>query len=371
MRIAFDAKRLFMNHTGLGNYSRTLVKNLVEAFPKQEYHLFTPKAERNTETAFFFEHPNIFIHTPSGFSKTLWRTFAMSKEINDLQPDIYHGLSHELPTGLDNRILRLVSFHDLIWEIYPKQFPLIDRWLYRIKYRWAAKHAHHIVSVSQSTAKDLMNQYKIAAEKISVIYQTCGSYFKTDHFSTDRHHFLYVGSIIERKGLDRIILSLAAMSEEDRKPLVIVGSGKGAYFEHCKKLMVQSNLQPWIKFAGKVANSQLTKLYDGAIALVFPSIYEGFGIPVIEAIHRGCPVITSNVSSLPEAGVALTTLVDPMDVSQISEAMTNAARNVYKPPQPETIHQALAAFDGTYAAHQMMGLYQNLLHVRRLKSTAI
>ena len=361
LRIAFDAKRLFLNHTGLGNYSRTLVKNLVEAYPDGAYHLFTPKAERNIETAFFFDHPNIFIHTPSGFFKSLWRTFGMSKEVNDLQPDIFHGLSHELPRGLDESITRLVSFHDLIWEIYPKQFPLIDRWLYRIKYRNAARHADHIVSVSKSTADDLKTFYHIPEEKISVIYQACGSYFKTDHFSTDRHHFLYVGSIIARKGLDRIILALGAMPEEQRKPLVIVGSGRGAYFDFCKKLIKKSGLSPWIKFAGKVPNSELTKLYDEAIALVFPSIYEGFGIPVIEAIHRACPVITSNLSSLPEAGVAITTLVDPMDVDQISKAMTNAAQNQVSPPQASTIHQALAPFDGPYAAHQMMQLYQKLL----------
>ena len=359
--IAFDAKRLFLNSTGLGNYSRTLVKNFVEAYPDGAYHLFTPKAERNIETEFFFNHPGIFIHTPTEFFKSLWRSFGMSKEVNDLQPDIFHGLSHELPTGLDKSILQLVSFHDLIWEIYPKQFPLIDRWLYRIKYRNAARHAHHIVSVSKSTADDLKTFYHINEEKISVIYQACGSYFKTDQFSSDRHHFLYVGSIIERKGLDRVILALGVMPEEQRRPLVIVGSGKGSYFEYCKKLIDQSGLNPWIKFAGKVPNSELTKLYDEAIALVFPSIYEGFGIPVIEAIHRACPVITSNVSSLPEAGVALTTLVDPMEVVQISEAMANAAKNQFLPPPAKSIHEALAPFDGPYAAHKMMQLYQKLL----------
>ena len=361
LKIAFDAKRLLLNHTGLGNYSRTLVRNLVNVYPENEYHLFTPDISNNDETAFFLNHPAITIHKHSGFSKAMWRSFGMAKEINALEPAIYHGLSHEIPNGLDQKIVKVVSFHDLIWEIYPKQFPFFDRWMYHYKYKKSAIGADHIVAVSKSTASDLQSMYNISEKKVSVIYQACGDYFKTHQFHTDRTHYLYVGSIIERKGLDRIIKALSKIPSEIRKPLIVVGDGKGNYQEQCKRAILENNLENWVSLVGKVANAQLTKLYDEAIALVFPSIYEGFGIPVIEAINRACPVITSNVSSLPEAGVALTTLVDPMDVDAIAKAMVNTLSQPFTIPDPTTIHQALAPFDGPYAAQQLMQLYQKLL----------
>lgn len=357
LTIAFDAKRLFHNYTGLGNYSRTLVKNMVKFCPENQYHLFSKTAVQNEETSFFFEQKNVFIHTAPKGINLAWRTLGMSKEINSLNPDIFHGLSHEVPFGLNKNIVKLVSFHDLIWEIYPKQFSRTDRFFYRMKYRSSARRSSGIIAVSKSTARDLSNIYGIPPDKISIVYQACGDYFRTNTFSNYREHFLYVGSIIPRKGLDRIIEALSQMDDGTKRKLLIVGQGSGAYFQMCQNLVKDLGLQNWVSWLGKVPNSELMRLYDKAIALVFPSIYEGFGIPVIEALHRACPVITSTVSSLPEAGRILTTLVEPTDIAQIKTAMINHV--LLPPPQPEveSIHQALSIFDGKETAHALIEVY--------------
>ena len=364
LKIAYDAKRLFLNHTGLGNYSRTIVKNLVTNFPENEYHLFSPKIEQNEETDFFFDKKNVFIHYPRSGSSPWWRTITMSHEVNAIKPHIFHGLSHELPFGLNKDIKKLVSFHDLIWEVYPDQFPFWDRLGYKLKYRGSARRADHIISVSKSTESDLIRYYGIPQEKITVIYQACGDYFKTNSFAVDRNHLLYVGSIIPRKGLDKVIQALHEIPIEKRKALKVVGQGSGPFMEKCLNMIKALDMGPWVQILGKVPNHQLTALYDGAVALVFPSIYEGFGIPVIEAIHRACPVITSNVSSLPEAGVALTTLIDPNSVEEIRLAIEYTIDHSNLPPPPEILHKALAPFDGDFAAHKMMELYTKITATR-------
>ena len=144
---AFDAKRLFSNFTGLGNYSRTLLKNLAEYYPQHEYHLFTPRIVKNEETVFFLEDSRFVVHTPR-VSHPFWRGFTMSAEVNALKPTLFHGLSHEIPFGLDHHILSVVTFHDLIYELYPHQFGFWDRWMYRWKYRSSAQRADAIVSIS-------------------------------------------------------------------------------------------------------------------------------------------------------------------------------------------------------------------------------
>ncbi|MBC7886238.1 MAG: glycosyltransferase, partial [Saprospiraceae bacterium] len=166
--IAFDAKRLFNNFTGLGNYSRTLVKNLQTYFPEHEYHLFTPAISKNEETTYFLDKDKFVIHTAS-FNHPLWRSVGIAEEINKLNPDIFHGLSHEIPFGVSKNVTKVVTFHDLIYEKYPEQFGLWDRWMFKLKYRSSAQRADAIVAISDSTKHDLSSLYNIKEQKISVI----------------------------------------------------------------------------------------------------------------------------------------------------------------------------------------------------------
>lgn len=326
--IAFDAKRLFNNFTGLGNYSRTLVRNLQTYFPEHEYHLFTPKITKNEETAYFLDNEKFFIHTPS-FNSSLWRSVGMAADVNKLKPNIFHGLSHEIPFGIHKNIKTVLTFHDLIYEKYPEQFGLWDRWMYKLKYRSSVRRADHIIAISESTKEDLISMYEVEEDKISVIYQSCNDVFQIfdeeakldDTLANLNDYYLYVGSIIERKGLLSIVFAYAKLPDEYRKPFVVIGKGDKKYKQKVDDMIKYHGLESYFYFVNSISNERLLAVYDHSFALVFPSIYEGFGIPVIESLFRNKPVITSLISSLPEAAGPGAILVNPYDPDEICLAM--------------------------------------------------
>jgi len=328
--IAFDAKRLFNNNTGLGNYSRTLVRNLQKYYPQHKYHLFTPKIIINDETQYFLDTSKFIIHTPKR-SPFLYRSWLMSREINNLQPDIFHGLSHEIPFGLHKNIKSVVTFHDLIYEKFPSQFGLWDRYAYKIKYKSSAFRSDYILAISQSTKNDLKDIYHLDDRKIHVVYQSCHSDFQLLELPKNtllpkkiiglKDYFLYVGSIIERKGLLDIVKAYSELPTNFQRPFVVVGSGKGHYMQSVHNLIEQYHLKDKFIFLNSISNHQLVIIYDNCFIFIYPSIYEGFGIPIIESLYRKKPVITTTESSLPEAAGPGALLVKPNNVKGIVESI--------------------------------------------------
>lgn len=247
----------------------------------------------------------------------------MTREINQLDLDIYHGLSHEIPMNAHRLNCKtVVTFHDLIYEIYPKQFSWWDRMQYQRKYRYAAKHADKVIAISESTKRDIIDHYNVSESKIEVIYQSCHPSFIKDEgkLSSDEKYFLYVGSVIERKSFKDIIEAMRQMPSDYRIPVKVVGTG-GSYAAECKALIAENQLEEWFDWMHHVDNQDLVSLYDGAVALIYPSIYEGFGIPIIEALSRSTPVITTTASSLPEAAGPGAILITPHDTDALASTM--------------------------------------------------
>ena len=227
MKIAFDAKRLYHNNTGLGHYSRTLVSSLAEYFPKNEYILCTPKMS----TKYSIHHPSIKNMTPHhGAEKlfpSLWRIKWVSDMLEKQKTDIFHGLSNEIPFGIETKMKTVVTIHDLIFERFPQYFNPIDVLIYRKKFKYACKNAHSIIAVSQQTKADIQNIYGIHPNKIHTCYQSCNPLFEKEVDTTTKEYikkkyslpdrfFLYVGSITERKNL--LLLCQALKIREDVKP---------------------------------------------------------------------------------------------------------------------------------------------------------
>ncbi len=332
MNIAYDAKRLFQNFTGLGNYSRTLVQNLVKYYPEDTYQLFSPEIRRHPSTAFFLNHPSIKVHGAPHPFHAVWRSLDIKKDVLRSGAQIYHGLSHEIPIGIDATPLKtVVTIHDLVFKIYPEYTPALQRKLYDVKFKYACEHSDVIIAISEQTKKDIVHFYGTDPQKIKVIYQTCGDAFQRP--STGAHskeipglpaeYLLYVGSIIERKNLLRIIEAMDLLPDTVRIPLVVVGEG-GSYMEKVKAALSKKKWKNDVLFIGNVANTDLPALYRGASVFIYPSEYEGFGIPVIEALFSEVPVITSNVSCLPEAAGPSSFLVDPKSEAEIAAAMERA-----------------------------------------------
>ncbi len=358
MKIGFDAKRLFLNNTGLGNYSRTLVRNLIKYHPEHEYLLYTPRVEKNIETEYFLNQDNVTIVTPNGRGGSFWRSKGIMKQMKDL--DVYHGLSNELPFGIDQlNVKSIVTIHDVIFKRYPKQYPFFDRLGYNLKTKKAIQQSDKIIAISHQTEQDIINYFHAPVEKINLLYQSCNPFYTDNPISPseiDSDYFLYVGSVIERKNLLSILKAMKKISENDRKKLVVVGKG-GSYYDTCRSYASANGLDGFVDWKGNMDNLAIKELYKNAIALIYPSIFEGFGIPVIESMYAGRPVITSNLSSLKEAGGEAALLVDPFNVEEIRSAMESMSHVTEREKYKTKISKHLAQFDPKILSEKLMSIY--------------
>lgn len=310
MRIGFDAKRVFHNHTGLGVYGRVLLKHLSRDLNQHAYHLFSPRLSTHSISQPFLTSP-FQTHSYGGprILGSAWRRYGIGKQASHAKIDLYHGLSHELPTGLSKRRIRsVVSIHDLIFERFPAHYPWLDRFFYRQKVKHSCRVADRIVAISEATKRDLIELYGIDSEKITVIYQTCDDLFwKAERenkvqallpeWNLPSEYLLMVGTG-PRKNVKVV---LEAMRIHETPSLVVVGR-PSAQMDGLVSLLTRMGLDKQFFFLPNVATKDLPRLYQHASLLLFPSVYEGFGIPILEALLCGTPVIAANNSALPEAG---------------------------------------------------------------------
>lgn len=332
MKIAFDAKRAFRNYSGLGNYSRTTIKLLSGFFPEHEYQLFTPGKAGDPILFEGFPPPECRIYYPSGiYSRfgSLWRISGISRDIRSAQPDIFHGLSNELPRSLQKTPVRKVlTVHDLIFIRYPELYPRIDRRIYRIKTAYSLKMADRIIAISEQTKEDIRHFFKIEKEKISVVYQSGDpaysevlseekkKYLK-EKYNLPGEYLLYVGTIEERKNLLQLLIAKKKGSLDI--PLIIVGKEKN----YARKVFayIRENRMKDVTHLKDVASGDLPGLYQLASLFIYPSSFEGFGLPVLEAIQSGTPVIAGKGSCLEETGGPHTVYIDPFNTEEFIYAL--------------------------------------------------
>ena len=371
-RIGFDAKRLFNNFTGLGNYSRTLLQNLAAYYPENAYFLYTPKIRRHPETNFFLASPAYYVYEPRGPLRALWRSWGVKNQLRRHRIQLYHGLSHEIPFGIQASDTKSVTtIHDLIFKAYPGQYRWADRQIYDLKFGYACRHSDSIVAISEATKTDIIRYYNVPPEKISVVYQTCHERFMQERPNREleevcqKHglpssYMLYVGSVIERKNLLGIVKAIALLPESLRLPLAIVGKG-GSYQQQVIDYARQNGLSKLLYFIFPEP-AELPALYQQATLFLYPSYAEGFGIPVIEALYSRTPVITSNCSSLPEAAGPGSWLADPADPGHIAAGIERILTD--DDFRIQMIQQGAAyaqRFHPKELTTQMMDLYRRLI----------
>jgi glycosyltransferase involved in cell wall biosynthesis len=334
MKIGFDAKRAFNNFTGLGNYSRTLIDTLARYYPDNEYHLFTPKKTNDVRVNFLKNLSPISIHTPPQYIRLfhpLWRSYFIKNDANKLDIDIFHGLSHELPLKMPKKVKTVVTIHDLIHERYPEFYPYFDRKIYSLKFRRACKKADVVVAISERTKQDIIDFYKIEASKIKVIYQSCHPQFYltppqydesvlSKKYNLPESYILYVGTINERKNLLSLVKAMQLLENQENTQLVVVGTG-GDYFTQIKNYVSKNQLTNKVHFLTKTDFQDFPFLYKKAKAFVLPSFFEGFGIPVIEAMWSGCPVVVSEGSCFAESAGYGALFINPNSPESIAVAI--------------------------------------------------
>ncbi|MBL0333960.1 MAG: glycosyltransferase family 4 protein [Chitinophagaceae bacterium] len=342
MNIGFDAKRAFHNNTGLGHYSRTLIRSLAEYYPEHEYFLFNPKRSKQ----FKLDGPHLHESLPGNYIykifSSAWRSSWVKNELKAKNIRLYHGLSHEIPFGIQKTgIVSVVTIHDLIHERHPEQYNPLDVKIYSRKFRNACDHADMVIAISEQTKQDIMDFYGTPEQKIKVCYQSCNPAFAEkiteaekkrvrELYSLPPAYFLYVGSIIERKNLLNICKAMKILNGNPALPLVVIGDGK-KYKEEVKAWVAEHGLTGKIIFLsenhqakqshGFRTAADFPAIYQMATAMIYPSFFEGFGIPVLEALWSRLPVITSSVSCLPEAGGEGAFYVDPSSPEDIATGM--------------------------------------------------
>lgn len=329
MIIGFDGKRAIENNTGLGNYSRLLVEVLAGKYPDNRYILYAPRLKENPRLRRLLEMSDIDIVTPSStYGRafgSMWRSKGMTSCLRRDKVDIYHGLSGELPLNIGEFDgPSVVTIHDVIFRRFPECYNSIDRKIYDYKFGKAAREATRIIAISERTKKDIIEFYDVAEDKIDVIYQGCHAQFHrrpSDEeieevklkYGLDRPYIIAVGTVETRK--NQLLAVRGVRGLPDEIDLVVVGR-RTPYAKSLDKYSVTYGSDSRVKYIEHADFADLPSLYAGAFCSSYTSRYEGFGIPVIESLSVGTPVVIATGSCLEEAAGPSAPAVDPDDVEE-------------------------------------------------------
>jgi glycosyltransferase involved in cell wall biosynthesis len=372
MKIGFDAKRFFYNHSGLGNYSRNMIAYLQEYFPQEEYYLFA--ADRPGKINFHFQDNTQVIHPQGDFNgrkAAYWRSKAILHEPAFQTLDIYHGLSAELPIGIrKSPVKSVLTIHDMIYLHFPHLYKFIDRKIYHWKTKKACQEADKIIAISQQTKDDIIRFYKVKPEKIDIVYQGCNAIFYPEYpeiqqksvrekYHLPKRYILNVGTIEERK--NALLIVKAMHQSKIDFPLAIIGR-KTAYTSKIEKYIAQHNLQKQVFILDNVGFEDLPVLYQGADIFIYPSVFEGFGIPIIEAFNSDTPVIVSDIPVFREVAGEAAMIFENNNPTDLGEKINVLLHDLEK---RNTLIQKgrerKMLFRGEAIASKLMHIYQSLV----------
>lgn len=345
MNIGFDAKRAFFNRSGLGNYSRNVINSLGIYFSEHRYFLYVPKANIGIgEKPLFQPSDAMQVRTPPTARDALlggsaWRSIYMGNQIRRDRLDIYHGLSHELPLNVRRGGAKnVVTIHDLIFLRHPQLYSFFDRLVYQQKYAFACRVADRIVAISQATKNDIVQYWGIDPQKISVINPSChpdfydyGDQMMLQHgffvqqeyplpYQLPDQYVLHIGGMQPRKNLLSLLKAVVRLRPRLSVPIVALNyPPDSAYADSVAQYIAQNDLRSQVILLDYVAQTHLPALYRCAAAVVYPSIAEGWGYPIVEGLCSRVPVIAAK--GLEEAGGSHTQYIDPDDTEQFAHTL--------------------------------------------------
>ena len=374
LTIGYDAKRAVSNGTGLGNYCRTLLNDLGTIDTTDSFRLYVPDLGRDDLRSQLDMPRNMSFVTPANKLvkplRSLWRIKGIVNDLKRDGVDIYHGLTGELPLGLSEAgIKSVVTIHDLIFMRCPEYYNPVDVAIYKWKFRNAIRQADRIIAISECTRRDIMELGEIDDSRIHVVYQSCDTRFRQQvspeqkqdvraRYSLPKRYVLFVGTIEERKNALLAAQALPYLSDEIH--LVLVGR-QTAYAKTITSFARQNGLANRIHMLSGVPTSDLYAIYQQAECFVYPSRYEGFGIPVIEAIQSRLPVIACTGSCLEEAGGPDNVYVDPDEPQEMAMAIKSITDN------PDAARQIVTRsldyirrFENGNVAQEMLNVYRSL-----------
>ncbi len=370
IRVGFDAKRAFLNRAGLGNYSRNTLVALRRYFPENAYVLFTPERK----SALFSDKEQFEVVAPafpaSRIYSSVWRSFFLAGLLEKKRLDLYHGLTNELPSGIHKTgMKKVVTIHDLIFLRYPQYYKPVDRKIYLQKVKYACKVADRIIAVSTQTRKDIIRFLNVDPEKISVVFQGISPLFFEDpktkseelrkKYHLPERYILSVGTLEQRK--NQLNLLKAVYVGNLDISIVLVGKHT-RYAGGLREFAVRHGMEKKVIMVGQVPDEDLPGLYRSALLMVYISEFEGFGLPVIEAMASGCPVVTSNSSCMPETAAGAALLCDPGNIHEIFHAIQSILKNPKGTSQLiEKGKKRALEFSGDKISANLVSLYEKIL----------
>lgn len=375
MRIGFDGKRAVQNFTGLGNYSRYIVDILCQFYPENEYILYAPKKRENKKlNKLTNQYRQLQLAYPVTFwerkFRSLWRISGITHQLEKEKVSIYHGLSNELPLNIHkSNIKSIVTIHDLIFLRYPQYYHFIDRKIYTYKFRKACENADKIIAISECTKRDIISFFHIPSDKIEVVYQGCDPIFGQSvnnekkeevrsKYQLPAKYILNVGSIEERKNALLLVQTLPQLPQDIH--LVIVGK-RTPYTKKIERFASEHNLTSKVHIMHNVPFGDLPAIYQLAEIFAYPSYFEGFGIPIIEALHSGIPVVAATGSCLEEAGGPDSIYVNPDSVDEASRAFNEIlSKPEKKKLMIEKGKEFIKQFSEEKQATQIINIYNNI-----------
>lgn len=333
MKIGYDGKRAVQNYTGLGNYSRLVVDSLAKFFPLNEYILYAPHDRENPRLKPILRRDNVSLRLPDTLTwkcvPSLWRLSGLTRQARRDGIELFHGLSGELPLNiLKGGMPSVVTVHDLIFNRYPEYYSAIDRKIYDYKFRKACENSTRIIAISECTKRDIMQMYGTPEDKIDVVYQGCHESFAACQepavcrhvrlaYNLPERYIVTVGTVESRKNQLLAVKALELLPKD--VALYIVG-GPTPYADEIKRYIDSRGLGERVRWLQGIPFDHLPPLYAMASVSSYTSRFEGFGIPIIESINAGTPVIACTGSVLEEAGGPGAVYVDPDDAEAYAEA---------------------------------------------------
>jgi glycosyltransferase involved in cell wall biosynthesis len=327
MRVAIDARKL--HDFGIGTYIRNLLRHLAGIDTTNDYVLLCHEGDLGVAKTL---GPNFRTVLEPSPNYSIREQFHVPLVLRRVRPDVYHAPHYVLPAGVT--CPSVVTIHDCIHLMFPQYLPNRMAYAYARAVMWAAaRRAKAILTVSEASKRDILHFFKVPPEKVVVVHNAIDERFLVPPSPIDvarvreryqlQHGFiLYAGNIKPHKNLVRLI---EAFSEIRQGPfqelkLLIIGD-QISKLPELRRAVHQHKLHKHVRFLGYIPDETLAVLYRSAEVFVFPSLYEGFGLPPLEAMASGTPVVTSNTSSLPEVTGSAAVLVDPYDVSSIAEGV--------------------------------------------------
>lgn len=369
MKIGYDAKRIFHNTTGLGNYCRDSVRIMADYFSENKYYLYNPKPGK-VKRLKVTDVMIICLPKSSFWRKysSIWRQKAIVKDLIADGVELYHGLTNELPRGIDKtKIKSIVTIHDLIFVRYPKLYGFFERIIHLNKFKYSAGAANVVIAISEQTKKDIVEFLNISPKKIKVVYQGCHAAFKKEYsnklvqevvnkYKLPKQFILNVGTIEPRKNA----LSIVKAIRETNEHLILVGR-ETKYAEKIHEYIKNNKMNNRIHFLKNVSMEELAVVYQLADVFVYPSVFEGFGIPIIEALYSKTPVISSKGSCFSEAGGPHSKYVNANNINELSTMIQCVLKSEsLKKEMVINGYNYVQKFNDEVIASQLMEVYKNL-----------